>query len=437
MALAQLRADLERAETLDPRKRIAELVRIRDRLTMLIGEEAIEASEAGLVAEDRCVHPGRWVARVADTAESAGRHMVAAARLARRYEPVAAGVDNGPLSEAHIKVLLRMLPRNRTPYRAEQFARDVGMIVELARELEYPDWVKACNAWLSICEDADPHAKAPEDKDLHVDFRDNLDGTTSLRGLMLTNDARALKEALRRIARDLHAAEQTVSTNESADPESADPEADADGDQIDFTISEYTLRPVLRRGHRYFMARAVGQLAALAASADGRSVEPLLVVLMDWQTFGEERARWSGAGEAHDPAIAFRPGYVCETLDGAPVDPVAAFRVALDHRVARCVINADSREVDLGRTQRLFTGAARDAVRWRDRHCQAAGCRRPARWCEADHIREWQDGGATNPANGQLLCPQHHRMKSEAAEAHRRHLEERRRSLPPEQLEPF
>lgn len=87
--------------------------------------------------------------------------------------------------------------------------------------------------------------------------------------------------------------------------------------------------------------------------------------------------------------------------------------LALDHRIARCVLDSPSRRVDLGRTQRLFTGAARDAIRWRDRHCQAPGCRRPARWCDIDHIVEWQHGGSTTPTNGQLLCAQHHRAKSD------------------------
>lgn len=432
MELAELRADLERAESLDPRKRIAELMRVRDCLTALIGEEAVQAAETGLVVEDRFVHPGHWLARVADTSEGTGRLVVATARLARRYAPIGTGIDAGLLSEAHLKVMLRLLPRNRTLYRAQQFECDVEMIVELAGELDYTDWVKACNAWLSICEDADPHTKAPEDKDLHLDFRDNLDGTTSLRGLMLTNDARALKEALRRIARTLAAEEQSPATDQSPDPDN-----DADGDQVDFSISEYTLRPVVRRGHRYLMARATGRLASLAASADGRTADPLLVVLMDWETFGDERRRWAAAGDPHDPAIAFRPGYVCETLDGDAIDPVQAFRVALDHRIARCVVNADSRGVDLGRTQRLFTGAARDAVRWRDRHCQSPGCRRPARWCDTDHIQEWQDGGSTNPLNGQLLCPAHHRMKSEAAEARRREQRKAERQRPPEDVEPF
>lgn len=432
MDLAELRADLERAETLDPRKRIAELMRVRDCLTALIGEETVRAGETGLVEEDRFVNPGHWLARVADTSEGSGRLVVAAARLARRYAPINAGIGSGLLSEAHLKVLLRLLPRNRTIYRAQQFERDVEMIVELAGELDYADWVKACNAWLSICEDADPHTKPPEDKDLHLDFRDNLDGTTSLRGLMLTNDARALKEALRRIARTLAAEEKRPATDQSPDPDT-----DADGDQVDFSISEYTLRPVVRRGHRYFMARATGRLASLAASADGRTADPLLVVLMDSETFAEERRRWATAGDPHDPAIAFRPGYVCETLEGEVVDPVQAFRIALDHRIARCVVNAGSREVDLGRTQRLFTGAARDAVRWRDRHCQSPGCRKPSRWCDIDHIEEWQDGGPTNPVNGQLLCPLHHRMKSEAAEARRREQRQAEHQRRPEDLEPF
>jgi hypothetical protein len=32
----------------------------------------------------------------------------------------------------------------------------------------------------------------------------------------------------------------------------------------------------------------------------------------------------------------------------------------------------------------------------------------PAAWCDGHHLRHWTDGGATDLANGALLCGRHH-----------------------------
>ena len=48
----------------------------------------------------------------------------------------------------------------------------------------------------------------------------------------------------------------------------------------------------------------------------------------------------------------------------------------------------------------------------RDRHCQhASGCDEPLDRCEVDHIHEYEDGGPTTQANGELECRYHNRWK--------------------------
>ncbi|MGI8517057.1 MAG: HNH endonuclease signature motif containing protein [Acidimicrobiia bacterium] len=42
---------------------------------------------------------------------------------------------------------------------------------------------------------------------------------------------------------------------------------------------------------------------------------------------------------------------------------------------------------------------------------RSAECRRPAKWCDVDHIVSWLDGGPTSLDNLQLLCRFHHRLK--------------------------
>ncbi len=38
------------------------------------------------------------------------------------------------------------------------------------------------------------------------------------------------------------------------------------------------------------------------------------------------------------------------------------------------------------------------------------GCEKPPGWCEAHHVQYWENGGASDLANGVLLCSRHHRF---------------------------
>jgi hypothetical protein len=60
------------------------------------------------------------------------------------------------------------------------------------------------------------------------------------------------------------------------------------------------------------------------------------------------------------------------------------------------------------------TPAQQRFIKARDRTCRHPGCRRPARWTEADHVHPYADGGATDCTNLCSLCRRHHRLKTHA-----------------------
>ena len=60
------------------------------------------------------------------------------------------------------------------------------------------------------------------------------------------------------------------------------------------------------------------------------------------------------------------------------------------------------------------TPAPHGFVRARDRTCRHPGCRRPARWTDADHVQAHAEGGDTACGNLCSLCRRHHRLKTHA-----------------------
>ena len=81
------------------------------------------------------------------------------------------------------------------------------------------------------------------------------------------------------------------------------------------------------------------------------------------------------------------------------------------------MIGADSVVIDLGRTQRLFTGSARLAAQLANTECFWPGCHVPVSQCQIDHLTPFTErddgggGGSTNPGNGGPACGKHNRHK--------------------------
>jgi hypothetical protein len=98
-------------------------------------------------------------------------------------------------------------------------------------------------------------------------------------------------------------------------------------------------------------------------------------------------------------------------VDGTPVSPGEARRLACGAGIIPAVLGGTSAVLDLGREQRLFNRAQRIALTLRDKGCRAEGCDRPPSWTEAHHLtKPWSEGGKTDLADGILLCGHHHRL---------------------------
>ncbi len=93
---------------------------------------------------------------------------------------------------------------------------------------------------------------------------------------------------------------------------------------------------------------------------------------------------------------------------GALLGPETIRKLACDATIIPTVLGCNSEILDQGRAERLFTPAQLKALWLRDRHCTFPDCHIPAQWCDAHHLKHWIDDGATDLANGALLCGRHH-----------------------------
>ena len=138
--------------------------------------------------------------------------------------------------------------------------------------------------------------------------------------------------------------------------------------------------------------------------------------------------RWRHAG-GFDEAAAGTPagatatgalvGFRCSTLDGRPLDPMEATVAALVAGVRRVVARADGVVLDMGRTQRCFTGLRHLAVLLSATHCPWPGCTVATHHAQADHLLPWDAGGCTDPGNGAPTCGKHNRFRNHGFTVHR------------------
>jgi Domain of unknown function (DUF222) len=177
--------------------------------------------------------------------------------------------------------------------------------------------------------------------------------------------------------------------------------------------------------------------------APGRAGEPLVNIVIDQASFEEmiwRRTTPPGARRAQtatqttiDPSNQHEPrtrdgcdpgglgadGRFCATTSGHRLSPHDTLAAALVGHIRRVVIDGHGRVIDLGRTQRLFTGASKVAAELQGAiaargptRCLWSGCTASNQWLQIDHHTPWPQGGRTDQGNANLLCGHHNRLKT-------------------------
>ncbi|NLF04248.1 MAG: HNH endonuclease [Actinomycetales bacterium] len=117
----------------------------------------------------------------------------------------------------------------------------------------------------------------------------------------------------------------------------------------------------------------------------------------------------TGAKQSQGAEQGAAPFPTIRIADGPLVPPADLGRLICGSKVGRMVIGARGEPLNVGRAQRLFTGARRHAVETRDQHCAWPECTTPARYAEVHHLDWWdEDHGETDTKRGVLVCSYHH-----------------------------
>ncbi|WP_032379787.1 HNH endonuclease signature motif containing protein [Rhodococcoides fascians] len=122
---------------------------------------------------------------------------------------------------------------------------------------------------------------------------------------------------------------------------------------------------------------------------------------------GEAAAGGSGAGQGSAPGPGdadwpFRFDWA------GPISRSLAELLTCDADLTPVIVDDHGVPLALGRTTRLASDDQRIALTIRDTCCVMCG--RPAQWCQAHHVKFWEDGGATDLNNLALVCGECHRL---------------------------
>jgi hypothetical protein len=318
--------------------------------------QVIEACrERGLPGEDAALSTRQWVGKQLNlSAYEAGVQVRMARAFAEELADTGAALAAGEITGEHARTIHDMvtqLPKCRT---AEDVEFAQATLLEAARAVNAKDLrqLRRC-----LAEAIDPDGEEPRDDDAQdkraFDFRNNHDGTHTVKWTMPDEWMAATKVAVHALAAPAPAADGSHDLR-SASQRRADAMAD-----------------LIARALRF------GDLPTT------RGTRQQLTVILRGQ-----RGAVTGTGERLSAA--------------------AARRLACDCDLTVVVEDDWGQPLNVGRTSRTVTPAIWAALMARDTGCAFPGCTRPAAWCQAHHIVHWCDHGETSVENCVLLCDAHH-----------------------------
>lgn len=324
-------------------------------------------------------------------AEALGRARTA--RALRQLPLVEAAYVRGAVPTEHVRALARTVSNPRV---AEHVAGADAIFAEQAATLGYDDFVAFLREWerTADADGADQSAEESHERRRFDLIESAITGTFLIGGVCGALQGAVMAEVLERYER--------------AELEADWAEARARyGD--DARVEHLARTPAQRRADALFeIFRRAG-----STPADARSPEPLVNVVIDWDTWCEELRRAAGEDVVVDPNESVQ-GRRCHSVDGTALHPGDVVAAALVGHVRRVVVDGAGNVIDLGRRRRLFTGSSRDAALLQallrgpgGLRCLWPGCDGRGRCLQVDHRAPARNEGRTDVANSDAYCGSH------------------------------
>jgi hypothetical protein len=301
-------------------------------------------------------------------------------RQLRTMPRTAAALSAGDIAVQHVDVLMRA----NTTRCAETFAEHEAQLVDFARTMSFKDFVTAIAYWRNH---ADPEGAAAD---------------AATRCARRAVHSSHTLDGMGRVDAWLDPIGFAVFDNELARLT----ELEFQRDWADTTANHGTATiDLLPRTAAQRRADGLVEMATRSASTpeNARRPEPLVVIVTDVATVEAAAAHHANPATEHAWPLTGE----CRLEDGTTITADEMFEQLLLGRVRKLLLDSTGSVVDYGRSQRLFRGSLREAIRIRDGTCVFDGCELPARKCHIDHIRPWGHGGPTNGHNGRAYCGFH------------------------------
>jgi hypothetical protein len=315
-----------------------------------------------------------------------------AAQLVDSHESVGDALAEGHIGTAQVAELARAA---RNPRCGSEIGEVLDLLLDHAEQLPYDDFRRVVRRWESLADEDGAALDADASETNRTVSAHEVDG-----GL----DLRASGGSVMATAEILGILEHFVEAEFRTDVETRT--------ELHGAGAPASLLPRTDAQRRFDALHAIF-LRAASTPAGGRAPETVVNILVDQHTHEILLARHRLIPFPDDIPAPDLDRLRCETDSGIPVPPEVAFQAMMQGYVRRVVVDDDGVVLDMGRKRRLFTGAARIAVKLMESHCGHLGCTVSSRHAQIDHMDEWErDNGRTDVRNGRPRCNGHNPEKT-------------------------
>ncbi len=400
-----------------------------------VAVQGVHMTAVAAVRRHGAVPPGSATATdwLATSHQFTGGRASAIARAARWLEghsATAAAFSQGRFSREHLLALIATVGASAA--RGEAYPEFEERLITVAEHTDLHQLRRVLRGWADVVDSASGDDQAANDyrdrRGVHLspvgdgwDLRGWLPG---VEGAELAGILNEYRNRARRATSDNDAADDATEDAGAADTP-ADPDGSTPATAASLTADALMDMARSAAGHLNDAARSRAAVSVLipahhmphgsAGHAEANSPD------FTAESGGTPAARSEGAtsadGQRSGPSVAdlltharlLACSWSCTNGPGSGyLAKSEAAWLSCDSQVSRAIINAESLPLDIGRATRVVPPWIRHALRLRDSGCVVPGCRRPAGWCEAHHVRHWSEGGATSLQNLVLMCSRHH-----------------------------